>query len=66
MRTRPPTVLGELPYAVDETVLQSFQTISGIVMTPLMVAQVRLPVSMGGFGIISCEIMAPTLYVLGF
>ena len=34
-------------------------------MTPLMVAQVRLPVSMGGFGIISCEIMAPTLYFSG-
>ena len=65
MRTLPPTTLGDLPSTVDEIVLQSFQTISGIVMTPLMVTQVRLPVSMGGFGISSCELMAPTLYVSG-
>ena len=57
MRTLPPTTLGDLPSTVDEIVLQSFQTISGIVMTPLMVTQVRLPVSMGGFGISIFELM---------
>jgi len=65
MRILPPATFGDLPSVVDEVVLQTFQHISGIVTSPLMVAQIRLPVSLGGFGITSCEIMAPTLYVSG-
>ena len=62
MRILPPATFGDLPSVVDEVVLQTFQHISGIVTSPLMVAQIRLPVSLGGFGITSCEMMAPTLY----
>ena len=59
----PPEDLGCFPQQIDRQVITAFQNLTGIPLSAPMIAQLHLPVRLGGFGYLSVEVISPSLYV---